>query len=189
MSIIEDGAGTGYKVQVDKKNRIRTYSVVEDEPTFINRVEKEMYSSPWTSSGITAATGGNWIVYVKNTSTSKDMVVVTLKHRVEDTGGSLSSWLNVIGTPGGTLATITPANRNAGSNNEASCDYYTSTNITGLSGGRKVGSVYGKVDEEFEYGKPCSGWILPPNSTLGIKADNNTAKHFGGLAFYFRDKF
>jgi len=184
---IRDGTGTSNFLKIDNKNRMRAYAVIEDEATWINRVEKEMYSGPW-SGNITAATTGNFIYYLKNTSTTKDMVVVTLKHRCSGASGTISVWLNVTGTPGGSLTTLTPANRNAGSNNTADCTYYESTNITGLSGGDKVGSLYGKVGEEFEYGRPCSGWILPPNGTLGIKADNDTAAHYGGLAFFFRDK-
>ncbi len=182
---IKDGKGNGNLAEVDNENRLRTYSVIEDEATYINRVEKEMYSGSWASAGITAATGGNIIIYFKNTST-KDVVVKTLKHRSEDADGSVSVWLNVSGTPGGSLTALTPGNRNASTNNEAVCDYYHSTNITGLTGGRKVGSVFGKTGEEFEFVRPCSGWILPPNGTLVIKADNNTTKHFGGLAFYYK---
>ena len=85
------------------------------------------------------------------------------------------------------LTSLTPGNRNASSNNTAVCNYYYSTNITGITGGRQIGGLYGKEGEENEYLKPCSGWILPPNGTLIIKANNDTANHFGGLAFYYRD--
>lgn len=186
-TIIRDGKGSGYTAQVDKKNRLRCYSVYETESTYINRVEAEMYSGFWSSSGITAASASNWIIYLKNTHDIKDLIIVTIKHRCEDVSGSLSFWLNISGTPGGSLNTLTPGNRNANSNNEAQCNYYWSTNITGLSGGRKVGSIYGKAGEGFVWAKPCSGYILPPNGTFGIKADNNTSKHYGGLAIFFRD--
>jgi len=182
---IKDG-NSGYIAKVDNKNRLRTYSVVEDEPTYINRVEQEMYSAQWDG-GIVGATADNWIIYLKNTNSTKDMVIVKVKHRCEDSDGTISFWLNVTGTPGGTLTTLTPTNRNAGSNNTANCTYYKSTNITGLSGGRKVGSVYGKDGEEFEHAVPCSGFIIPPNGTFGIKCSDNTSKHYGGIAFYYRD--
>ena len=185
MDQIKDGTGAGYLVKVDNRNRLRTYSVIEDEPTYINRVDKQMYSGP--GEALLASSAGNFIMYLKNTSTVKDLVVVTLKHRCTGTSGTMVAYLGVTGTPGGTLTELIPGNRNAGSNNEADVEFYQSPEITGLSGGYKIGSIYGKVDEEFEYGKPCSGWILPPNSTLAIKADNDTATHYGDLAFYFRD--
>jgi hypothetical protein len=184
---IKDGKGGTYYAEVDSKYRLKTYSVIEDEATWVNRVEGQMYSGYWSSSGITAASAGNYIIYLKNTHTSKYIVIVKIKHRCEDANGTISIWLDVSGTPGGTLTTLTPGNRNAGSNNTADCTYYYSTDITGLSGGRKVGSVYGKAGEEFVHAIPCSGYILPPNGTLAIKADNDTAKHYGGLAIMFRD--
>jgi len=184
--MIRDGKGTGKLLQIDNKNRIRGYVVIEDESAWINRVEAESYSAMLSSTGIVAASGGCFIGYIKNNS-SKDLVIVRVKHRCEDADGSLSFWLNVEGTPSGVLTTSIPSNRNAGSNNESECDYYTSTNITGLSGGRKVGSIFSKSGEEFEFGEPCSGYILPFNSTFALKANNNTAKHFGGISIYFRD--
>ena len=184
---IIDGKGAGYRAEVDSKQRLRTYSVNEVEAAWINRVEDEMYSGFWSSSGMQAATGGNWIVYLKNTHDTKDLIITKLKHRVEDDSGSISIWLNVLGTPSGGTD-LTPGNRNAGSNNVANCTYQYGTNITGLSGGRKVGSSYGiTTAPTFHFQEPCSGWILPPNATLGVKADNNTATHFGGFGFFFRD--
>lgn len=183
--MIKDGVGSGALAKVDRKNRLRTYSVVEDEATYINRVDKQMYSG--AGDPVKATTGGNFIVYLKNISSIKDLVVVTLKHRCIDDSGTMVVYLGVTGAPDGVLTQLNPGNRNAGSNNEADCLFYQSPEITGLSGGYKIGSVFGKDGEEFEYGRPCSGWILPPNGTLAIKADNNTATHYGGLAFYFRD--
>ena len=189
MTFIKDGTGGGYVAEVDSKNRIRVYAVAEDEATFINRVEGEMYSGSWGSSGIVAATGGNYILYLKNTHSSKDMVITKMKHRCTTAAGSISVELNVIGTPGGSLTTLTPGNRNAGSNNEAQCIYYSSANITGLTAGRSVASAYydPAIEGVFNFQEPCSGWILPPQGTLAVKANNNTSVHFGGFSFYFRD--
>lgn len=182
---IKDGTGKGYLAQVDSNNRLQSYAVIEEEPSFINRVEKEMYSAPFNGS-IIAASGGNIIAYLKNTS-EKDLVISQMKHRCEVASGSVSVLLNVSGTPGGTITAITPANRNAGSNNSANCDLYSSTDITGLSGGRTVAGLFGKVDNEFEFLGSHSGFILPPNATLAVKADNDTSKHYIGMAFYFRE--
>jgi hypothetical protein len=184
--MIKDGTGKGYLAQVDSKNRIRTYSVTEDESSYVNRVEKQSYSGTF-SGGISAASSDNFIVYLKNTSSEKDLVITRIRHRCENDDGTISFWLRVDGTPGGSLTTLTPTNRNAGTNNTADCVYYKSNNITGLSGGRLVGSVYGKMDEKFENADPCSGYILPPASTFAIKSSNTTAIHYGGIAFYFRD--
>ena len=186
---IRDGKGKGYLAEVDNKNRLHAYSIVEAEASYINRVEGEMYSGSWGSSGVAAATGGNYIFYLKNTAGDKDLVVVKLKHRTSGAAGSLSVELKVTGTPGGTLTTLTPSNRNAGSNNVAQCNYYSSTNITGLTAGRTVGSSYfdPTIEGAFKIQELCSGWILPPNGTLAIKANNATATHYGGISFYFRD--
>jgi hypothetical protein len=186
---IKDGTGGGYSAKVDNKNRLRTYSVIEDEPTFINRVEQQFYSGAWGSggAGIKGATADNWVLYLKNNNDSKLLVVESIKHRTEDGNGSLSIWLNVEGTPGGSLTTLTPTNRNAVSNNEADVDYYRSDNITGLSNGRKVLTVYGKQDENFQKLDICGGLILPPGGVLAAKCSDSTAEHFGGISFYFRE--
>jgi hypothetical protein len=185
---IRDGKGRGYLVEIDRKNRIRGYVVIEQEAMFINRIEGEMYSALWGSSGsgITAATADNVVLYLKNTS-EKDIVIVKVKHRCVSADGTMSFWLGMTGTPGGSLTTLTPSNRNAGSNNVANCTYYRSDNITGMSGGRQVGSIFGKDGEKFEYAEPCSGWILPPNGVFTAKVNNNTSEHKGGISFYFRD--
>jgi hypothetical protein len=182
--VIKDG-NSGNTLRIDSKNRLHGYVVIEDEASFINRVEKEMYSGMWDG-GLKGGTADNVIIYLKNTS-EKDLIIAKIKHRCEDASGTISFWLGMTGTPGGSLTTLTPNNRNAGSNNTADCTYYKSTEITGLSGGRKVGSVYGKVDEEFEFAVPCSSFIVPQNNTFCIKVSNNTTTHYGGIAFYFRD--
>ena len=184
--MIRDGTGGGYLVEVDDRNRLHSYAVMENESTYVNRIDKEAYSGPWSSS-ITAATAGNFILYLKNDHSTKDLIILTIKHRCTGANGTISGWLNVTGTPGGSLTTLTPGNRNANSNNTAQCTYYQSTDITGLTNGHKVMGLYGKADEEFVWGAPCSGYIVPPNGTFAIKADNNTSAHLGGIGFYFRD--
>jgi len=189
MTVIRDGTGTNHLAEVDNKNRLRAYCVIEPEATFINRVEQETYSGAWGSAGVKAATAGNYILYLKNTHPTKDMVITKLKHRCTDAAGSISIEMAVAGTPGGSLTTLTPTNRNASSTNEAQCTYYSSTDITGLTAGRTVGSAYfdPALEGVFNFQEPCSGWILPPQGILAVKADNNTSTHYGGFSFYFRD--
>ena len=186
MDTIKDGTGKGYSLQIDSKNRMRGYVVIEEEAAYINRVEKEMYSGQWNGA-IIADTANNWIVYLKNTSV-KDLIINKVKHRASGSNGTISFWCNVDGNPtSGSYTVLTPNNRNAGSNNEADCIYYKGSEIEGLSGGRQIGSIYGKDGEEFEYAEPCSGFIIPPNSNFVIKASDTDTYHYGGLAFYFRD--
>ncbi len=182
---LRDGTGKGYLLKIDNKNRLQGYVVTETEASFINRVEKEAYSGTWESALTAAST--DYIIYLKNTS-DKDMVINRVKHRCTGANSTLSFWVNIDGTPGGSLTTLTPANRNAGSNNLADVEYYRSTQITGLSNGRKIGSLYGKDGEEFEYADPCSGFIIPPNGTFGIKSSETVSAHYGGISFYFRDR-
>lgn len=181
---IRDGKGTGSLLQVDSKNRMRTYSVVEDEATYINRVEKQMYSA--SAGAVKADTAGNYVVYLKNTS-EKDLIITSINHRCIEAPGTLSAYIGVTGTPGGTLTDMVPTNRNGGTNNEAECDLKVGTNITGLSGGALVGAVYGKEDDNFVLLHPDGEFILPQNSAIALASDNNTTTHIGGFAIYFRD--
>lgn len=187
-TMIRDGKGTGVLAEVDSKQRLRVYAVYETEASWINRIEEESYSGSWGSSGLTADTGENIVLYLKNTHPSKYLIITKVRHRCTGANGSLSIWLSPIGTPGGTLTELSPANRNAGSTNSAQCEYYSSSEVTGLTGGRRVGSIYGKDGEEFEEFIPYSDCILPPNTTLFLKADNATSTHYGGISFYFRDQ-
>ena len=171
--MIRDGKGTGKLLQIDNKNRIRGYVVIEDESAWINRVEAESYSAMLSSTGIVAASGGCFIGYIKNNS-SKDLVIVRVKHRCEDADGSLSFWLNVEGTPSGVLTTSIPSNRNAGSNNESECDYYTSTNITGLSGGRVGWRHYFPGKYETDILNFDADIIVPKNHSIYIYATNGS---------------
>ncbi len=182
---IKDGTGKGYLLKIDNKNRLQNYGVTETEASFINRVEKEAYSGTWE--GALTAASTDYIIYLKNTS-DKDLIINRVKHRCEGANSTLSFWVNILGTPGGSLTALEPANRNAGSNNQADVTYYRSTQITGLTNGRKIGSLYGKDGEEFEYADPCSGFIIPPNGTFGVKSSETVSEHFGGISFYLRDR-
>jgi len=85
---IKDGTGKGYLLKIDNKNRMRGYVVTEDEASYINRVEKEMYSGTWQGA-ITANNVDDFIVYLKNNSV-KDIVINKIKHRVSGSNGSIS---------------------------------------------------------------------------------------------------
>ena len=73
VETIRDGTGSGSVLQIDTKNRIRAYAVHETEASFINRREGEAYSGLWGTdgAGISAASAGNYVLYLKNTSTTK----------------------------------------------------------------------------------------------------------------------
>lgn len=72
--MIRDGIGTGNLLRIDNKNRVRGYVVIEDESSFVNRVEGESYSGGWGNSGLKAGTAGNFIAYLRNTGDRKSVV-------------------------------------------------------------------------------------------------------------------
>jgi hypothetical protein len=109
---IEDGTGHGNKVRVDDENRIRTYSVVEEEITHSSEDEGEAYV--WVASKNIDATDS--IIWLRNDSTTKELMIHCISVSTDAAGSFF------IYCPTGTTAdgdTVAGVNMNRGSGNVA----------------------------------------------------------------------
>ena len=70
-TMIKDGTGNGTLLKIDNKNRVRGYVIIEEESSYINRIEKQSYTGAWDG-GIKATNADDFIVYLKNTG-NQDM--------------------------------------------------------------------------------------------------------------------
>lgn len=177
---IEDGAGSGYKVQVNNENRLETDAVSEKISFHANKHHGSAYSVIISK---TPAAGGNkCFLYIKNTS-DLDMVVKSIKIRTAS-DERIQIKLNDIGTlAGGT--TNTPANRNAASGNIADCICQDGTDITGLSGGTIVDDIYFDVDLGMQKINWDSGIIVPKNQIITFYAVTSNIAILMTITIYF----
>jgi len=184
VDMIEDGTGHGYLVKVDADNRMWGVSAVWDNSFFINMFKQDAYTVSFGN--ITAAVAANCIGYIKNTSSSKELIIMKIRHRCATTNTTLSIKLNDTGTPGSTTEVV-PVNRNAGSTLTPDGEFYSGTGITGLAGGATVGSIFSVAAQPWERWEPCSCLILGVNNTCTFYVDNNTAANWIGVGFYYRE--
>ena len=128
---IEDGKGSGRFASVSGVQRLNVSSKTAPRVFYISRDDGEAYN--WTSS-FSAGTG-NEIVYIKNNSTTKKLIIESLA-----VGGVLTGLFEIFectGTAGGTP--ITGKNINLSSNNEADATSYGNASVTGLVIGDRIG--------------------------------------------------
>ena len=159
---IEDGAGTGRNAKVDSENRLHTEAVTLSAERHVNQEEGESYNVVFTASptGVDPA-----IFYIKNTA-DIDMIVEGVWWRTV-AAEIVSYKLGDTGTPvAGT--TVTPANLNASSGKIADATTEYGVDITGLSGGSVVQTIYLPAGDESKFYNCEQGVIVPQNQTFTI---------------------
>jgi len=129
MTVIRDGAGDGYLVRVNSSNRLKASATTASIEHSINHEVGQAYNLLFevTSSGSDAV-----ILYMKNTSTTLDMVIEGIYLYVSQ-ACELCIRRDATGTPVGG-SDVVPANLNAGSNKEAVGIFQQGSAITGVDG-------------------------------------------------------
>ena len=127
---LEDGTGTGLVAAVDSNNHLEVSSTTSSESHFIALKKAQTYI--WTSSYSTST--GDEIIYIKNTS--KDKVLVIDKVTVNSVLTGLFELCVVTGTPSGT--SITGANTNLTSGNVAAATALGDAAVTGVTSALRI---------------------------------------------------
>lgn len=135
--IIEDGTGSGNKASVNSDNRLETFSIVESRIADISN--KDGRSFILTSDFVSLTTTGsfNGMMYIKNTSTDKNMFIDRV--RICGTGTSMNAMQCVFTKNPTTGTLISDANAgisipaNLGSNEE-----FTGINYAASADGKTV---------------------------------------------------
>lgn len=87
--IIEDGTGSGNKAKINKQNRLETFSVVESRISDISNRYGRSYILTSDFVTLTTTASFNGMLYIKNTSTDKDLYIDRV--RVCGTGTSMNA--------------------------------------------------------------------------------------------------
>ena len=163
---IQDGGGSGrlatvsafFRLNVSAKTNPRTFYASRDEGQTFNAISID-----------TSAAAGDYIWYLKNTSTDKNLYV---KHiEFHSTNAAVWAVWEVTGTASGT--SITPANLNLGSANAAEAICIGDGAVSGLTTVKRIGThrndALGEGEMLYE-----DALILAPNSAIAVEYDQGT---------------
>jgi len=175
---IESGVGNGKWARVDKKNRLQ---VSTESASYQHIISKEDGQSYQVSSLTTLANGTVVGLFLKNTSSSRNLIVTYIRHQIIDPAGgtalpnaSCYFTLNVNGeyTSGGNV--ITPTNVRVGSGNEAEVESYNG-NPT-IVAGTEIDRWFTKDEADMNtYNKEGSLIIMPGQTVYTAYTGDHTS--------------
>ena len=179
--IIEDGKGTGNTTQVKKDNRLAVHSVSASIEHYVNHDKEQAYTAGFAK---TPTGAGDCFGYIINNN-DIDLIVSTLMVNTASDETIIIKFGD-IGTPVGG-SDITIVNRNAGSGNTADVTAQSGVDITGLSGGNPVASVFVKGGESSEQIEILSSLIVPKNKMISFYVNSGAIAVTLGLSVYFHE--
>lgn len=169
---IQDGTGTNYKLKVDEKNRIRTFSVTEDESANAS-IEGDSYNA---NTGVITLTTSNKsaVFYIKNNG-DDDLIIDTLFYLIgNSTGGTGDVLITVLRNP--TTGTIIDnavdmemagVNRNFGSSKTLTADFYKGDEGNTFTNGVKViESIFNQSPTRSALS--VGALVIPKGSSIGV---------------------
>jgi hypothetical protein len=177
--LIEDGRGRGYKAAVTSENKIDVCAVVRTLDLYCNQVKGIAYSLLISQ---TPTGAGDCFCYMKNNDV-RDIVISSMKLYAAS-NETITLKLNDTGTSSGGVA-ATPVSRKAGCGNVADIVYETGNDITGLSGGDAVETIFvkgGETSERFEW---LSSFVIPKNHTATLYATTGAIAVMVTLSMHF----
>lgn len=189
MEIINGASGPKIATRVDNDHRLHTRAVSLTQEQDIAARLGDVYCITTANAPIAGATGV--ILYLKNTSPTKLLIIERLLVSFATAGAHLSCQLNDTGTPAATTALV-QVNTNASSPNIAPADAFTTsgTKITGLTDGKIVAALDDLLAEPHFF--PIDGTFILGNGnvfTLDIDADGAGAAQAGNTSFILRYRF
>ena len=182
---IEDGKGKNGDMSVSASQRGNVSAKTRDRLFYVSRDDELSFNAVMPTFNGAA---GNYVYYIKNTSSDKNMFIHTIEyHSVEAVHWKV--W-QVTGTAAaGTAITATNLNLGSGRIAEATIMGGGST-ITGLTLGNQVGTHRTQATGEagMDWGE---GLILAPNTAIMVEYDTGTTGlceidcifHFEGVDF------
>lgn len=189
--VIKDGQ-TGYTAKVRSDNKITVYATCVSNQHSVAEEDGESYTAIGTA---TLASGTVTALHIKNTHTTKSLVITHISHQILDHSGgtalpNASNYLKIAWgrtySSGG--SSVTPVNTKAGSGNVA--------NITMYQGAPTLAGTANEMDRLYTYaeGFPVESrtddaLIVPPNQTLEVSyvGDQTAGTIFTRVAFLMED--
>jgi hypothetical protein len=169
---IQDGTGTNYKLKVDEKNRLRTFSITETESANAS-IFGDSYN---VNTGIINLTSANKsaVFYVKNNG-DDDLIIDTLFYLIgNSTSGTGDVLISVLRNP--TTGTIIDnavdmemagVNRNFGSSKTLTADFYKGDEGNTFTNGVKViESIFNQSPTRSAIS--VGALVIPKGSSIGV---------------------
>lgn len=177
--IIKDGTGTGSVVEVGSNNRLKVEAI---QQTAVSAATEKGNSYNLNTGSITLTSGGeSAVMYVKNTDSTKNLVVSSVIIGLgPSASGSSAEVVKIKFIKNPTAGTIVDdatavdmnSNRNYGSSKSLSADVYKGAEGKTLSDGSDHILVFSKADSRTAI--PVDE-LLPNGSSLGFKIDALTS--------------
>ena len=163
---IEDGKGRGFQASVSESQRLNVSSKTAERIFYISRDNGLAFIAVST---VASAAAGSYAVYLKNTSTTKNLFI----ERVEYHSANAALWKlwQVTGTAAGTALTASNLNLTSGTPAEASV--YGSAAVTGLTTVKQLGSHRNTAGGEGEMSYHYA-LILGPGDAIAAEYDTGT---------------
>jgi hypothetical protein len=193
---IKDGKGRSYLVGVNSENRMITSAVMTDLRTHVSRLHGQSYSIQTGVMTLSAADTWHWVLYWKNTSTTRNMHIVEIEYNWN--GGSTNfnrplQSKNVITTAGAPTANhtaMTPSNNNKNVAFTAEMDVYK---WDGVGAGMTDATGHSGADTFHSQGRSLidfSGSVVTGlNEYVGLLVKAPEVGDFSvGLHVFFLDK-
>ena len=193
MTIVEDGTGNGYNAQVTKDNELKTTGELRTIQHNTSRLAENAYQIVGTS---TLSSGTITGLHIKNTSSTKILVVTYIRHQIVGSSGgtsfpNTSNYLSIgLGrtySSGG--ATATAVNVNGGSVVTAEITaYQTVPTLAGTAS--EIDRWYTKADGDMNTFNKEGSLILQPNQTIELSyvTDKSAGTLYTRLSFIMVDK-
>jgi len=183
---IEDGKGTGYKVQVDDENALVANAICHTGQHHSNHIHGTAYTMD--IDGVVVDGDGYYFLYIKNTD-DNDLIItsITLRTNQNKDDDDVEAYIGHTLSSVANHTAVVPANINAGSGLSASGTFYVNDgagNLTTLSGGAVAGR-YKFTTTQSKWVK-ASGWIIPKNQTFSLLTAKDNKFH-GYVSFYFHN--
>lgn len=192
MTVLTDGTGSGFEAKITSKNRLTTLATtLAAEHDAALEGDAYFATTQDTAETLTVTTTGGPILYLKNTSTTQNMIL----SKVLPSTDQAATTLKIVRDP--TLGSIgnnnthTPVNANAGSSKTASVTAYNWNEVgdgmTGLSAGSAlalyilgVGISPLPIDDAI---------VVPPGTSMSfeMQAVGSTSECALNVRFYYED--
>jgi hypothetical protein len=173
--MIDDGTGTGHKVEVNSLHQLSTRGINSTYHQFVSCKHEQAYMVSLGTEAkptMTITGTGGYMMYLKNTSTSYDAIIARIT--ISSSALALITLMKnpTIGSLGNETATV-PVNKNFKSGKVADVDVYTwdevGDGITGITGGDCAGTYQVNGFERLLFDESI---CLGLNDIIAIKAKN-----------------
>jgi len=183
--LIEDGRGSGRRVEVDPENMLRVLATMQTLERHTNQEHGQAYHAPFDKA---PTANDDCIFYLQNLSDT-DLIVEGFWLSVSAVC-ELYFKLNAIGTRNAAAA-ITPVNVNAKSGNEADCTCEQGVDLDGgaaeLTGGTEVERYVFRAAGDSEFFNFEQDIVLGKNDTLTVWGSIAAAVANGTAVINFHD--